>query len=93
MSGTNASGHFKRLFARVNGAGFKAALVQNHGQRVGDHSFVVGDQHLGFHRVFRHSLLDGFLGRNVYVVLACLGVLRGILLKREPWSLTRHLYQ
>ena len=59
MSGANVGGRFEGLLAGIDGAGFKAALVENHSQRVGDHSFVVGNQHLGFGVFFGHTLLDG----------------------------------
>ena len=40
------------LFAAVDGARFKAGLVQDDGQRVGDDLLVVGDEHPGLGRCF-----------------------------------------
>ena len=41
-------GQLDGLFAGIDGAGLKAALIQNHGQRIGDHPFIVGNQNFGF---------------------------------------------
>ena len=48
----------KSGFAGVNGASLKPALIQYHGQRVGDHSFIVGNKDLGFRCAIGHTLLD-----------------------------------
>ena len=57
-------GQLDGLFAGIDGAGFKAALVQNHGQRVGNDSFIVDDQHLGFELIFGHTLLEAESSRR-----------------------------
>ena len=37
-----------RPVAGVDGASLKSALIQNHSQRVGDHSLIVGNKNLRF---------------------------------------------
>ena len=49
---------FKGFFAGIHGACLKAALVQDHGQGVGDDPFVIGDKDFGFVNLVGHMLLD-----------------------------------
>ncbi len=57
MSGSKMGASSSAFLARVNGASLKTALVQDHGQCIGNNLFVVGNQDLGFGVVFGHTLL------------------------------------
>ena len=48
MSGHKCWHHLKRAFAGVNGARLKTALIQNHGQRIGNYAFIVNNKDLRF---------------------------------------------
>ena len=56
--GRKTGGDLDGLLAGIDGAGFKSALVQDHGKSIGDHPLVVGNQNLGFVIIFRHTLVD-----------------------------------
>src|ERR1019366_1593537 len=51
--------HLKRGFAGINSAGLETALVQNHGQRISNDSFVVYNKDFGLNLVLGHTLLNG----------------------------------
>ena len=46
--GLEGGSEFESFFSGIDGACLEAALVQNHGQGVSNHTFIVGDKDFGF---------------------------------------------